>query len=162
VEGLDSYVGQAVLDGMLSVELWGTNTKVYAPLTVVSLWKYLSKAAGAKIAWRKVSAWLSSTSINTELKGRVERVLERAPWHGFVRGVHDTMTITKASLFLGNGFLSTEHINTMLHQLQKRVAHDNILVGSVSFSTGLVDITSKNPDGVQSEIKGIGTSHVFL
>lgn len=156
LEGLDDCIGQAVLDGNTSLELWGVKEdEIYAPLTVVALWKYLSKASSAQLAWKKAHAWSQSATIDDELRDRLTAVFMHAPWHGFIEAVHDSMTVTNSSGFLADGYLTTTHINAMLRRVQRHVSKD-VLVGSVNFAGNLSHITSKYPEAAQFEIKKLG------
>lgn len=161
VEGLDHCVGQAVLDGHLSIALWGFADELYAPLNVLALWKFLSRAATAQVAWKKAFNWFNRTAgIEPEVTARVSAILQNASWDATIPALGDSLSVTDASQFLADGYLNTSHINVMLYRLQDLIVEQGrrndeaVLVASVDLSMNLSQ--TKYPQGAQFETKTFG------
>ncbi|RXW12056.1 hypothetical protein EST38_g13798 [Candolleomyces aberdarensis] len=161
---LRAHVGQAILDGHISIRLQSVpQTGVFLPLNVLGLWQRLLEISAAQKAWKDACQWLrASPGIDDELRVRTTAILDRVPWNGKARAIADELPVALSAEFLGDGYLSSHSVNAMLYRLRARILSETnqlsttVLVPSAELTTSLTNAMLDYPLHAQHEPQDIG------
>jgi len=112
---LRASVGQAMLDGKVSIRHWDRED-IFLPFDALGTWAFILEINTAKKAWIDVLHWMEEQhhTILEEYTARIKSLLCQVPWKEFIKGLGSGLTITEMATFLSREWLSDTHIHTML------------------------------------------------
>ena len=127
LQELDSTFGEAWLDGARSIiDQRCDDVKERLPLWTLTYWKKMVYAIRAQGAWTRSINWLACQQLHSKdqlgsIYANTSQLLGTMGWDSQLTCLRSTVTTSKLQTFLGTAWLSTDHMDIMVEQLNKHI-----------------------------------------
>ena len=151
IEDLESVAGQAWLNGSkLIIDQRYNNGTDRLPLWAVIFWNKVATLQELQVIWRRGTSWLQNKAIKSkdlsfrDTITKAQTLLDTLPWNfpmPFCQGAVQTFLL---SSFLGITWLTDEHIDIMMEELDSKVdVAGKVQIATLSFSNKIRKLDPK-------------------
>ncbi|KIL56229.1 hypothetical protein M378DRAFT_182024 [Amanita muscaria Koide BX008] len=144
---LEDAVGQAWFDGAKSIMDWRFDDGDKLGFWVLRYWCQMADVIKKQEQWRRSFRYLdiqktkSHKSVMADILADVENIVYNMAWNSWVSGLRGNACTSQLSSFIGNAWMSSDHIDMMIETLYLCLVNANttemIVIAPLVFSTNI-------------------------